>query len=144
MNWYGKNELIPVHLENNIFNFYPNREVKSTESNNVNDADHSPVKNCQQSCLLNACMSIVHMTCPPPPTQRNHNGWRSAPDAILPGHRWHLVGLGKDTHGTLGLLQREAVGGPTPTPQLTKSRCNDASPKHSKTPVLRQTWLRSW
>ena len=29
-------------------------------------------------------------------TQRNHKGWRSAP--------------GKDTHGTLGPLQREAVG----------------------------------
>ena len=29
MNWHGKNELIPVYLENNIFNFYLNREVKS-------------------------------------------------------------------------------------------------------------------
>ena len=26
--WHGKNDLIPVHLENNIFNFYLNREVK--------------------------------------------------------------------------------------------------------------------
>ena len=49
VNWYGMNELIPVYLENNIFNFYLNREVKSTESNNVNDADHYPTKNCQQS-----------------------------------------------------------------------------------------------
>ena len=48
-NWYGKNELIPVYLENNIFNFYLNREVKSTETNTVNDADHCPAKNCQQS-----------------------------------------------------------------------------------------------
>ena len=47
--WYGKNELIPVYLENNIFNFYLNREVKSTETNNVNDADHYPTKNSQQS-----------------------------------------------------------------------------------------------
>ena len=31
LNWYGKNELIPICLENNIFNFYLNREVKSTE-----------------------------------------------------------------------------------------------------------------
>ena len=30
-----------------IFNFYLNREVKSTETNNVNDADHCLVKNCQ-------------------------------------------------------------------------------------------------
>ena len=37
------------YLENNIFNFYLNREVKSTETNNVNDADHCPAKDCQQS-----------------------------------------------------------------------------------------------
>ena len=49
VNWYGKNELIPVHLENNISNSYLNREVKSTETNNVNDADHYLAKNCQQS-----------------------------------------------------------------------------------------------
>ena len=47
MNWYGKNELVPVFLENNIFNFYLDREVKSTETSHVNDAD--PTKNCQQS-----------------------------------------------------------------------------------------------
>ena len=28
VNWHGKNELILVYLENNIFNFYLNREVK--------------------------------------------------------------------------------------------------------------------
>ena len=49
VNWYEKNELIPVFLENNIFNFYLNREVKSTESNNMNDAYHCPTKNYQQS-----------------------------------------------------------------------------------------------
>ena len=48
VNWYGKNELVPVSLENSIFNFYLNREAKSTETNNVNDADHL-TKNCQQS-----------------------------------------------------------------------------------------------
>ena len=48
VNWYGKNESILVYLEN-IFNFYLNREVKSTETNNVNDADHCLAKNCQQS-----------------------------------------------------------------------------------------------
>ena len=41
---YGKNELIPVNLEHNIFNFYLNREVTSTETNNVNDADQYPTK----------------------------------------------------------------------------------------------------
>ena len=49
VNWYGKNEHIPVCLENNIFNFYLNREVKSTGTNNVNDADPCLAKNCQQS-----------------------------------------------------------------------------------------------
>ena len=38
VNWYGKKELIPVHIENNISIFYLNREVKSTETNNVNDS----------------------------------------------------------------------------------------------------------
>ena len=32
LNEYGKNELIPVCLENNAFNFYLNREVKSEET----------------------------------------------------------------------------------------------------------------
>ena len=49
VNWYGKKELIPVCFENNIFNFYLNREVKSTETNNVNDADQCIAKKCQQS-----------------------------------------------------------------------------------------------
>ena len=45
----GKNELIPANLENNIFNFYLNREVKSTETSSVNDADHCLAKNSQLS-----------------------------------------------------------------------------------------------
>ena len=32
---YEKNDLIPVYLENNTFNFSLNREVKSAETNNV-------------------------------------------------------------------------------------------------------------
>ena len=47
-NWHGKNELFPDYLENNIFNFHLNREVKSPETNNVNDADHCLAKNSQQ------------------------------------------------------------------------------------------------
>ena len=38
--WHGKKKLIPVCNENNIFNFYLNREVKSTGINKVNEADH--------------------------------------------------------------------------------------------------------
>ena len=49
VNRHGKNELIPVYLENNIFNFYLNRELNSTQTNNVNDAEHCLAKNCQQS-----------------------------------------------------------------------------------------------
>ena len=49
VNWHGKNELIPVCLENNIFKVYLNREVKSTETNEVNDADHCLAKNSQPS-----------------------------------------------------------------------------------------------
>ena len=49
VNWHGKNELILVYFENNIFNFYLNREVKSTETNKANDVDHCLAKNCQQS-----------------------------------------------------------------------------------------------
>ena len=46
---YGKNDLIPVYLENNTFNFYLNRQVKSAETNNVNDAEQSFAKKSQQS-----------------------------------------------------------------------------------------------
>ena len=49
VNWHGENELIPVYLKNNIFNFCLNREVKSTGTDNVNDADHYLAKDCQQS-----------------------------------------------------------------------------------------------
>ena len=39
--WHGKNELIPVYPENNIFNIYLNQDVKSTETNDVNNAQQS-------------------------------------------------------------------------------------------------------
>ena len=45
VSWHGKNELISVYLENIIFNFYPKREVKSTETNNVNNAQQSGNEN---------------------------------------------------------------------------------------------------
>ena len=44
VNWYGKKELILVYIENNTFNFYLNREVKSTETDNVNDGNHCSTK----------------------------------------------------------------------------------------------------
>ena len=48
VNWHGKNELVPVYLEN-IFNFYLSGEVKLTETNNVKHADHYLAKTGQQS-----------------------------------------------------------------------------------------------
>ena len=39
LNEYGKNELIPVYLENDILNFYLNREAKSEETHSVRDAE---------------------------------------------------------------------------------------------------------
>ena len=58
---------------------------------------NSVTSRVEEVCLQNACVSNVHMTCPPPPTQRNHKGWRSAPDAILPGHGRHPSGSGART-----------------------------------------------
>ena len=77
------------------------------------------------------------MTYPPPLTQRNHKGWHSAPDAILLGHRKHPSGS-RQGHPlyTEATGNGEAVGGPTPTPQMAKSRCNDASPRQSNTHVF--------
>ena len=49
LNEYGKNELIPVFLENDALNFYLNREVKSEETHSVNDAEQCFEKKSQQS-----------------------------------------------------------------------------------------------
>ena len=40
VSWYGQ-QLIPVCIEDNIFNFYLSKEVKSTETNNVNISQQS-------------------------------------------------------------------------------------------------------
>ena len=46
---YGKNELIPVCLENDTPNFYLNREVKSEETHSVRDAEQNFEKESHQS-----------------------------------------------------------------------------------------------
>ena len=46
---HDKNELIPLCLETNIFNFFSNREVKSTETNHVNEAEQYFGKESLQS-----------------------------------------------------------------------------------------------
>ena len=80
------------------------------------------------------------MPCPPPPIQRNHKGWRSAPDAILPGHRRHPSGSRQGHPRYTGAVTTGGRGWPDTNDTNVKSRCNDASSKHSKTPVLRQTF----
>ena len=89
-------------------------------------------------CLLNACMRNVHMTCPPPPTQRNHKGWRSAPDAILPGHRRHPSGSRQGHPRYTGAVTMGGRGWPDTNDTNVKSTRNDASSKHSKN-TSRQT-----
>ena len=46
---HGKNELIPVGLENDSPNFYLNREVESEETYNVRVTDHHFELESQQS-----------------------------------------------------------------------------------------------
>ena len=47
LNECGKNELIPVYLENDTPNFYQNREVKSDETHSVSDAEQCFQKESQ-------------------------------------------------------------------------------------------------
>ena len=72
----------------------------------------------EEMCLENACMHDVHITGPLSPTQHNHKGWRSAPDAILPGHRrapqWVLA---RTPTAHWGPNNAEAVGGPHQRPK---------------------------
>ena len=49
VSWYGKNELMPIYLENNVFNFYLNREIQPTENNNVNNNVTAENSSFQQS-----------------------------------------------------------------------------------------------
>ena len=49
------------------------------------------------------------------------------------------MGPGKDTHGTLGPLRRNAVGGPINAPQGEVTH-NDGALKRDNRQVFRQTW----
>ena len=63
-------------------------------------------------------MHDVHSTCPLPPTPHNHKGWRSAPDAILPGHRRAPQWVPARTPTVQsGPVIGEAVGGPQQPPK---------------------------
>ena len=43
VNGYGRKQLIPIHTEDSIFNFYLNKEVKSTETKIVNNSQYGMV-----------------------------------------------------------------------------------------------------
>ena len=68
-------------------------------------------------------MHDVHITGPLPPTQHNHKGWRSAPDAILPRH-WRAPQWVPARTPTVhwGPNNGEAVGGPHQPPERAKCR----------------------
>ena len=86
----------------------------------------------EEVCLKKACMSNALMTCPHPPTQHNHKGWRSAPDAILPGHRWHFSG---SRQGHPRYTGARTTGRPwVARHQRHKWRSQDAMTHHPNTP----------
>ena len=57
LNEFGKNELIPVYLENDTPNFYLNREVKSEETHSVRDAEQCLRKkvNSRETSMAEQC-----------------------------------------------------------------------------------------
>ena len=60
----------------------------------------------------------MYARCPLPPTPHNHKGWRSAPDAILPGHRRAPQWVPARTPTVhWGPVNGEAVGGPQQPPK---------------------------
>ena len=64
VNGYGKNDLIPVYLETNIFNFYLNRGVKSTETNNVNKCFAVGKRGWQSSALVSPTTTLNRNVAP--------------------------------------------------------------------------------
>ena len=58
VNWYGKNELIPVHLENNIVNFYLSRVVKSTENQQCQQCSAVGERVWQNSALVSPTRDV--------------------------------------------------------------------------------------
>ena len=85
--------------------------------------------------VCNACMRNVHRTCPPPHTQRNHNCSRCHPAWASEAPQFSREGHPRCT----GAVTTGCRGWPDTNDTNVKSRCNDASSKHSKTPFFRQT-----
>ena len=97
-------------------------------------------------CLKIACLNDVHRTRPHDNHDHDHDndhqhdttttGWRFGGSSPWMGH--HPVGPGKDTHGTLGPLRREAVGGPINAPWGEVTH-NDGALRRDKRHIFRQT-----
>ena len=58
VDWHGKNELIPINLENNISNFYQSREVKSTETQQCEQCSAVVKRVWQSSALVNPTKTL--------------------------------------------------------------------------------------
>ena len=64
VSWYGKNELTPVRLENNIFTFHLNREVKSTETNSCEQCSVVWKRVWQSSALVRPTKTLNREVAP--------------------------------------------------------------------------------
>ena len=73
-------------------------------------------------------MWTTHHQTPQRSTTQHSTSWRSAIDAILPGHREHTGGSRQDTHGTpvLITIRRPWVA----LAQLSRARVRDTSHRH--------------
>ena len=72
VSWYGRKQLIPVYNEDNILNFYLSKEVKSTETNIVNNSQQ-PRNECRQS------------RCPRKSSEKSEHG--SGPELVITLHQ---------------------------------------------------------
>ena len=130
------------------------REAQAHERDEVQWTKHAPRSDSQaqqpdltsrggvlQECV---CMTDVHMTSPHDNHDHdydndhlhNHKGWRFGGSSPLMNH--HPSGSRQGHPRYTGAVTTEGRG-PTPTPRMAKSRCNDASHRQPNTRVFRQT-----
>ena len=85
--------------------------------------------------LKNACMTDVHMTSPHDNRDHDHGNDHlhdtTTRVGALVAH--HPSGSRQGHPRCTSAVTTEAVGGPTPTPQMAKSRCSDASLRRHNT-----------
>ena len=78
----------------------------------------------------------------PQHTDQHSTSWRSATDAILPGHREHTGGSRQDTHGTpvLTSVRRPWVAQPRPRAHASDTRRKRHAVRAART-LFTRTWL---